>query len=402
MIRMAQRYPSDRIAQRDIKKVLLEAKIDGRRALPRDELVNLAVAKCSPFDPGRREQRGAIERQIDVWVADGSLKSTATGKLSLGKKREMKVATAANGFERASDLPSGVLAHVSSFLVSVAAVDTSSRLLSDAMPWRTLALSEFPSLRLLFAAEDVDQRAWRGIYWKLVRMSDAPRCGGAHLKHAPPSLDQYIFTFEIWENDPRDSAGNLIECGTWNPGSGRNLNPKYSPPARGPDDLIYNGVVLDVSFDDLSAPTISRLRNHASSSLWFRSMVAKRGSIETYMLYDDRLCADGDARYELNDIASFDLIYGNPRYCRLEERRTTLVARTELLEKTDFSLGGWSRLGTAVERYEENQEPDLEQRLLLALQWQDGHDGAVRSNRLHYPVEVSHFEQFLAHRADWS
>ena len=131
-------------------------------------------------------------------------------------------------------------------------------------------------------------------------------------------------------------------------------------------------------------------------------MVAKRGSIETYMLYDDRLCADGDARYELNDIASYDLIYGNPRYCRLEERRTTLVARTELLEKTDFSLGGWSRLGTAVERYEENQEPDLEQRLLLALQWQDGHDGAVRSNRAHCPVEVSHFEQFLAHRADWS
>jgi len=400
MIRMAQRYPSDRIAQRDIKKVLLEAKIDGRRALPRDELVNLAVAKCFTSDPGLREQREAIEHQIDVWVADGSLKSTATGKISLGKKREMKVATAANGFERASDLPSGVLAHVSSFLVSVAAVDTSSRLLSDAMPWRTLALSEFPSLRLLFAAEDVDQRAWRGIYWKLVRMSDAPRCGGAHLKHAP-SLDQYIFTFEIWETGTRDSAGNLIECGTWNPGSGRNLNPKYRPPARGPDDLIYNGVALDVSFDDLSAPTISRLRNHAPS-LWFRSMVAKRGSIETYMLYDDQLCADGEARYDLNDIASLDLINGNPRYHHLEGRRATLVARTGLVEKTAFNLGGWSHLGTAFERIEANQEPDLEQRLFLALQWEDGPDGYVRSRRALYPVELSHFEQFLAHRADWS
>ena len=385
-------------ARRDINLVLLEAKIDGRRVLPRDELVSLACGKVGYIlEETLRQQREAMEHQIDVWVADGSLKSTATGKISLGKKREMKVATAANGFERASDLPSGVLAHVSSFLVSVAAVDTSSRLLSDAVSWRTLALSGFPSLRHLIAAEDVDQSGWRGIYWKLVRVSDSPRCGGAHLKRAP-SLDQYIFTFEIWENDPLSAAGNLIECGTWNPGSGRNLNPAYS----GADELIYNGVALDVSFDDLSAPTISRLRNHASSSLWFRSIVAKRGSFETYMLYDDRLCADGDARYELNDIASFDLIYGNPRYHRLEERRATLVARTGLEEKTDFTLGGWSHLGTAVERIEANQEPDLEQRLFLALQWQDGHDGAVRSNRLHYPVEVSHFEQFLAYRADWS
>ena len=309
-----------------------------------------------------------IERQIEVGISNGLL--TECGKkLWVCKKREMKTATAENGFARAADLPSGVLAHVCSFSSNqhtLAAWDASSRLLSDQLPWRTLALSHFPSLRLLDAAEDVvGHRAWREIYWRNMRMI---RRRSGRPRERAPLLSEYVFTFEIWKSDPRESLeGNLIECGTWSPESGGGINAYYSDM----NEIIYNGAYLLVSLDSLSTLAVASLRDGRS---WFRSVVAKRGSMETFLLYDGVFFLNARGIHELEESSSIDLIAGSSRYVPIHWNRKAPVIASVGLE--DF-------------------EPGAGPSLSLELLWQDNADGEM-------PMELSHFEQFLAYRADWS
>ena len=363
----------EKIARKSVTEALVLAKLDGRRAIPRDELFALALKK-SPRVMGRSRcsQKADINSAIDAGLSNGALKmkiTVGTGKISLGKKREMKIATAANGFERASDLPSGVLAHVCSFAVSfrvdLAAWDTSSKSLSEQAPWRTLTMSHYPSLGLLVAA-DVDHAAWRGIYWRNSRMIN-DGCG-APLARAPP-LSEYIFTWEIWNTQPTTGRVKVVECGTWIPGTGLDVNGLYL----GSSGLSYRGAYLAVSLDSLSMPATAALRRslrNGCDHCWLRSVVAKRGSMETFLLYDYWLFPQGDGRHHLKELSSLDLINGSSRYEDMVWRHSPPVIASPGL--TDDST-----------------------HMYLALQWEDDDGDGL-------PMELSHFEQFLAHRADWS
>ena len=360
-------------AQGYLAEAVTEVKIAGRQAVPRDELYKLALSKA-PHMRGKpmRKMPEHIERQIEVGISNGLLKLAECGKkLWVCKKREMKTATAENGFARAADLPSGVLAHVCSFSSNqhtLAAWDASSRLLSDQLPWRTLALSHFPSLRLLDAAEDVvGHRAWREIYWRNMRMI---RRRSGRPRERAPLLSEYVFTFEIWKSDPRESLeGNLIECGTWSPESGGGINAYYSDM----NEIIYNGAYLLVSLDSLSTLAIASLRDGRS---WFRSVVAKRGSMETFLLYDGVFFLNARGVHELEESSSIDLIAGSSRYVHIHWNRRAPVIASVGLE--DFE-----------------KDPGAGPSLSLELLWRDNADGEM-------PMELSHFEQFLAYRADWS
>ena len=142
-----------------LSKVLVHAKLNGRRALSREELITAALEEIdgcnsSPWGQDwwalKREQR--INARLDAGLFDGTFKLTAVGKIAIGKKREMKRAIAANGFERASDLPSEVLTQIFSFsMADACSLDITSRTISNLVPWRAVALSRLPALGLLVA-----------------------------------------------------------------------------------------------------------------------------------------------------------------------------------------------------------------------------------------------------------
>ena len=108
-------------------QALAKAKVEGRRALPRDVVV---ASACDRFPDFLTEEH--VAKGLDALLADGTFKLTAGGKIALGKTREMQRAIAANGFERALDLSCDILAHVLSFadVKTLSASEIASRSLS--------------------------------------------------------------------------------------------------------------------------------------------------------------------------------------------------------------------------------------------------------------------------------
>ena len=365
-----------------LTEVLVEAKIEGRRALPRDELLEKAYFRNSLFT------YLSYVLRLDALLADGTFKLTAGGKIGLGKKREMQHAIAANGFERALIFSSDVLALVLSFgdFETVIASEIASRSLSchTSPAWRALVLSDFPMLRLVM--NDTHHRASPGEWRQLYRLSmqkftpsyvrDLPE----NLLPPPPALTEYTFLFEIWSSNPDDRDGGiLIDSGRWDLGT---------------DRRAYNGVYLVKPMEALSTPLPlpqgHYYYGHYDKGQFLRALVAKRTSlgVETFVIYNSNFYRHAEHTVDLEFRSVTDLIIAKARYDHLEREFSSPrpITRIRLRAAIDPAREA-RRRGPAPERVPAG--------LYMEFAWLDDEDRCE-------PMEVSHVERLLERHVDWS
>jgi hypothetical protein len=356
------------------KQALAKAKVEGRRALPRDVVV---ASACDRFPDFLTEEH--VAKGLDALLADGTFKLTAGGKIALGKTREMQRAIAANGFERALDLSCDILAHVLSFadVKTLSASEIASRSLSThASPaWRDLVLSDFPMLRLVMdnAHHEAPVPDWRRLYYRSFRKI-APGKSFEVAPPAPPALSEYTFVFEIWSRNPQEPplGAKLIETGTWD------LNTDSR-----------TGMLLVKPLESLSTPLPL-----PDDGQYLRALVAKSNSlgVEFFVLYTGQFYEanedfSGDP-HVLNYLAAPDLIFKDDRYDQLtwNFQSPTPVTRVELCGAMDPDyLMDLRRRGFA---------PESRPGIYMTFLWMDGDEDSE-------PMEVSHLEHILDRYAEW-
>ena len=361
---------------------LVVAKIGGRRVLPRDELVALAVSaqkSVHHWNYFKRHGADTLEVAVLVGLKNGAFKLVANNKIALGPGMRV-MRHAEDGFERALDLPPDVLAKVLSFgdFETLTSSEISSRAVSSHTPraWQSLALSEFPMLRLV-ADDDLqrDSREWRGIYRRSKQrfslMYDDPPPSLEAMLPPPPPLNEYTFAFEIWSGVPQRGA-DLIECGKWNLGD---------------DRRVCHGMHLIKPLSSLSAA--ARLQEEET---YVRSIVAKRNSIrvESVALYEGLFCPREHPELGVENSETLAVRYASDLISRDSGYNGLSFSDNSPEPVTRISLTGetrhWSMTGVVK---------TIPARLVMEFEWRAEGD-------MYAPIEVSHFEHILDRYADWS
>ena len=355
------------------KQALARAKVEGRRALPRDVVV---ASACDRFPDFLTEEH--VANGLDALLADGTFKLTAGGKIALGKTREMRRAIAANGFERALDLSCDILAHVLSFadVKTLSASEIASRSLSThASPaWRDLVLSDFPMLRLVMdnAHHEAPVPDWRRLYYRSFRKMNTTYGNLFEVAPpAPPALSEYTFVFEIWSRNPQEPplGAKLIETGTWD----LNTNSR-------------TGDLLVKPLESLSTPLPL-----PDDGQYLRALVAKSNSlgVEFFVLYTGQFYEDFSGEpHVLNYLAAPDLIMEDDRYDQLtwSFQSPTPVTRVELCGAMDPDY--------LMDHVRRGVVPESRPGIYMAFLWQDEDEDSE-------PMQVSHLEHILDRYAEW-
>ena len=363
------------------RAALVKAKsVEGRRALPRDELlISVSNAVYYPED--------FLKDGLDALIADGTFKLTAGGKIALRKTREMQRAIAANGFERALDLSSDVLACVLSFadFKTLSASEIASRSLSThASPaWRALVLSDFPMLRHVMdnAHHEGPLPDWRRLY-RLSLHKLVPGYGRQFeaTPPPPPALSEYTFVFEIWSDDPEETPleAKVIESGTWDLNTDSPTGGAVRP----------DGIFLVKPQESLSMPLPL-----PDDGQYLRALVAKRNSlgVQFFVLYTGRFYEDfSEPTQTLNYLAAPDLIMASGRYDQLNFSNFLSprpVTRVELCGAMDPDY-----LRELCRRRPGFAPPPPG--LCMEFLWQDEDGDSV-------PMEVAHLEHILDRYTEW-